>query len=115
MNKQVRTSTEVIAEIKRLQASDKSYNRLVNEGGEGYERDSITAELSQELTEALDREWNEKWTADYAATARAKWNAAAKIVIDSKKYQYQQKAIEAIEKATGFAFADIKKAKEIYG
>ena len=111
----MRTSTEIKAEIDAIKKRDAYYNELNNEGSDGYYNDSVPAALWNELTAALDAEWNEKWTADYAATARAKWNAAAKIVIDSKKYQYQQKAIEAIEKATGFAFADIKKAKEIYG
>ena len=113
MNKQVRTSTEVIAEIKRLQASDKSYNRLVNEGGEGYERDSITAELSQELTEALDREWNEKWTASYWAEAKAKWNDVAKRL--QPKYKVYGLLAQAIEKETGLSLNDMQRAKQIYG
>ena len=113
MNKQVRSSTEVIAEIKRLQASDKSYNRLVNEGGEGYERDGITLELHNELTEALAREWTAKWTAGYWAEAKAKWNDVAKRL--QPKYKVYGLLAQAIEKETGLSLNDMQRAKQIYG
>ena len=113
--KKMRASTEIKAEIDALKKRDAYYNNLNNESAGGYYNDSVPAALWDELTASLDAEWSEKWTAEYAAAARAKWNAAAKTVIDSKKYKYQQQAIAAIEKACGFTFADIKKVKEIYG
>ena len=113
MNKQVRSSTEVIAEMKRLKAADKAYNSLVNEGCEGYERDGITLELHNELAEALAREWTAKWTASYWEAAKAKWNDAAKRL--QPKYKAYGLLAQAIEKETGLSLNDMQKAKQIYG
>lgn len=91
-----------------------AYDKLQNEGGEGYvsfdkrypkqptkaEQDEILAKSAAELDAAFAAEW----TKEVTATRRAKWNAEA------VKFGHPRKA----EIALGFTMRDLKKAVVIY-
>ena len=108
----LRSSAEILAEIKALQAKDRAYNRLQNEGGEGYERDSVSDELVKECIDAQEREFNALWTKEYWETARTVWNNELRTNPPVALYGH---ALLKLEKATGYTLADMKKAKAIYG
>ena len=109
----MRTSTEIKAEIDAIKKRDAYYNELNNEGSDGYYNDSVPAALWNELTAALDAEWNEKWTASYWAESKVKWNDTAKRL--QPKYKAYGLLAQAIEKETGLSLNDMQRAKQIYG
>lgn len=114
-DKSMKTAAEIKRKIDEITKRDAYYNNLNNEGEGGYYNDSVPQSLRQEYADALEREWSLKWTKEYAAKAKEDWNKAAKLVIDSKKYQYQAQALAEIEKITGISREDMSKAKAIFG
>lgn len=111
----MKTSAEILAEIKRINANDKAYNRLMNEGGEGYERETSVAALYEEYKVAEEAEFRAKWTAEYVSVAKAAWNKAVAECSKNKAIKSQGQLIAAVEKMSGYKMADIKRAKEIHG
>ena len=110
----MRTTTEIKADITKLAAADRAYNRVLNEGGEGYERNSTSA-LTDEYLTAEAREFAADWTPEVLAARRAEWNAeVAKI---SAKYgrQIPQSAVLALPGKLGYQSADIARAKRLHG
>ncbi len=102
----MRSSTVIISEIKKIQATDKKYNHVANEGGEGYQRQSVPQALFDELAAAQDAEFAQKWTPDFTSKNRLAWNETAKSLGD-KATQF------LLEEKFGFSFYDLKKAIKI--
>ncbi len=92
-----------------------AYNKLQNEGGEGYvdyakryptqptqsEQDAILAQTKAELDAAFSTEW----TAEVTAARRATWNDAIKA-----KAPKTAREAAALEKAVGFTLTNLKRA-----
>lgn len=104
----MRTSKEIRAEINAIKAEDKKYNSLVNEGGYGYQRDSVPSKLWEELYAAEAAEFAAEWTPEVTAERRAEWNVSVKR--DAKGGTIRSAQVRAIEAKVGFTMADLKKA-----
>ena len=111
----MKSAAAILVEIKALQARDRAYNRLQNEGGEGYERETNTDALYEQYKSAEDAEFRAKWTKEYAATAKVAWNKAVAECSKNKAIKSQGQLIAAVEKMSGYKMDDMKRAKEIHG
>lgn len=111
----LRSSAEIRKELDALSAKDKAYNRLQNEGGEGYERDSIPESLHNEYMAALDREFKQKWTKEYFEEARSAWNSIVAEKSNGGKIALTKKDLESIERRVGENSQDIAKARDMLG
>lgn len=100
------TSSDLRTQINAMQAADRRYNNLVNEGGEGFERNSVPESMQVAYTAALQAEFAAEWTLDVLNARRAEWNAAC----TSGKYDN----LPQIERATGLKLADIARAKTLH-
>ena len=111
----MRSSKVIKAEIDAIRSGDKRYNSLQNEGGEGYERNSVPQSLYDELMEASEFEFKAIWTPEYWEAVRKEWNETGKKLAESGRYKNNGELQRAIEKATGYDFQDMAHAKRIYG
>ena len=109
----MRSTNAIAAEIKGLAAKDKSYNRVVNEGGEGYERDS-TRELRLEWLEAEKAEFAAAWTLDVLTARRAAWNAEIAVLADRKVVMTARVVLEVVARL-GYNLDQIRRAKALHG
>lgn len=92
---------------------DRLYNNAINEGGEGYERDS-TAALYVELKIALAAEFAEEWTHTILATRGSKWNdGVADMVTRLGADGIHWKDVRELSDLLGFSLDDIKQAKKL--
>lgn len=98
---QMRSSKEIAAEIKRLQADGRKVNAYQNEGCTGYDHTANLAALDAEYREAKAAEFAAEWTKDVTAARREAWNAIART---GERNTYK------IEQAVGFSLVDLKKA-----
>ena len=110
-----RTAAAVSAEIARIQAADRAYNSVVNEGGEGYERNSVPAALFAELAAAQDAEFAATWTLPVLTERRAAWNAGMQQITAKHGRMVPANALSALEQRLGYRFADIGRAKRLHG
>ncbi len=109
----MRTTAEISADIAKVKAADRAYNRVLNEGGEGYERDS---------TEVLEREWLAAQAAEFAAVwtletlnaRRSAWNAEM-LELSAKRVTMTPKLMDSIIARLGYSLTDIKRAKALHG
>jgi len=111
----MKSAAAILAEINRITAADRSYNKFVNEGGEGYQRETNVDALYEQYKAAESAEFNAKWTKEYAATAKAAWNKAVSECSKNKAIKGQGQLIAAVEKMSGYKMDDMKRAKEIHG
>ena len=105
----LRTAEEIKKEIERIQAKDRSYNNFVNEGGEGYQRDSVPPELWVEIKTATKKEFCLRITKEIFETMRKTWNDYC---VANKGQMV--KNIKEIETATGISYQDLITAKSYY-
>ena len=113
--KPLRSSAEIRKELDALSAKDKAYNRLQNEGGEGYYRDSIPESLHNEYMAALDREFKAKWTKEYFEEVRSAWNSIVAEKSNGGKIALTRKDLESVERRVGEKSQDIAKARTMLG
>lgn len=112
----MRTITQITAELNALIAADKAYNRVANEGGEGFERSNSGKDaLHAELTAAKDAAFASEWTAEVTATRRAAWNAGIECLVVKHGRAIPQASVSALRKSLGFGVAEISKAKKLHG
>lgn len=108
----MKTAAELLAEIKKIQARDKQYNALINEGGKGYEADSVPQSMWADLYEAEEREFKAKWGCEtFRNTQKTAWNAA----VAKFKTLKGNALLAAVESETGIKIADMKRAKAMFG
>lgn len=98
------------AKIKRLAA----YDRVVNEGGEGYSTAEAASEANANkhwpiVKAAQDALFAAVWTAEVTAERRATWNAEMAALIAAKK-QATPATITSIQNRLGFTLSDLRKA-----
>jgi hypothetical protein len=110
-----RTSAQINAEIAALQAADRAYNRVVNEGGEGYERNSVPATLVAEFHAAKDAEFAAEWTLDVLTERRAAWNAGVNALMSKHGRNVPVEAVSDLSLRLGYGVAEIGKAKRLHG
>ncbi len=106
-----RSSKEIISEIEELQVKDRRYNSFINEGHEGYTRNSVSDDLEKELEAALLRVFEEIWTKESTILRRKKWNDCVVGLGD----RVNLKEIIKLEKDLGFTASDLKKAVAKWG
>lgn len=106
----MRTTKAIQAEIEAIRAKDRAYNKIQNEGGEGYERDSVPASLRQEWLDAEKAEFAAEWTLDVLTARRAAWNAAV-----ARRQPKTPAAVAQLQRDMGYTIADIKRAKALHG
>lgn len=106
----MRSTKAIQTEIDAIRAKDRAYNRLQNEGGEGYERDSVPASLRQEWLDAEKAEFAAAWTLDVLTARRAAWNEAV-----ARRQPKTFAAARELERDMGYTIADIKRAKALHG
>lgn len=112
----MRTTTQIAAEIKTLRAADKFYNRLVNEGGDGYEReDSRIATLNEEYLAASKAEWAAEWTPEVFAARRVAWNAEVARVSAANGGTVPAGELKAMIARLGYSHMDLARAKAALG
>lgn len=111
----MRSSAEIGREIHALQVADARYNRINNEGGEGYERrNERLPALEKEFCAALKEEFAAEWTADTVSARSAAWNSAVKPLVESGN-PVKPAAVRAIEQRLGFSRHDLATAKVLLG
>lgn len=99
----MRTTTEIKAEIDTIRKAMNGYNRLVNEGGEGYvAEDQRIPALAAEFIVAQSAEFAAAWNAEVAPLV-----AAGKPV--------KPEVVKAVETKLGYTLADIARAKKLHG
>ena len=108
----MRTTTEILAAIKLAGAKDRAYNRVLNEGGEGYERDSTEA-LQAEYFEAEKAEFAAIWTNEVTVARRATWNAEM-MALSAKKIPMTGKLMTATIAKLGFSLLDLKRGMKLH-
>ena len=108
----MRSTTEISADIAKAKAADRAYNRVLNEGGEGYERDSAEA-LQREYMAAEAAEFAAVWTLDVLNTRRAAWNAEM-LALSAKRVTMTPKLMDSIVARLGYGLSDIKRAKALH-
>lgn len=106
----MRTTKIIQAEIEAIRAKDRAYNRIQNEGGEGYERDSVPEALKQEWLDAEKAEFAATWTLEVLMARRAAWNDAV-----ARRAPKTSAAVAQIQRDMGYTLADIKRAKALHG
>lgn len=107
----MRTFKQIQADIDAIRAKDRAYNRVVNEGGEGYNRDSVPAALYAERDAADAAAFAAEWTIDVFMARRAAWNAeVAKLGASINARQFT-----GLQDRLGYKLADIRKAKTMLG
>ncbi|HEX5539882.1 MAG TPA: hypothetical protein VFX01_08865 [Methylophilaceae bacterium] len=111
----MRKSQQIQAEINAIRAKDRAYNNLVNEGGEGYERDSVPSALYQELRAADESEFLALWTVELLAVRRAAWNAGVAALTKQHGSNIPTAAVRDLENSLGYKLDDIKRAKRLHG
>ena len=111
----MRTTTEIQGEIAAIQAKDKAYNRLVNEGGEGYERNSVPEALWSELLAAEAATFAAEWTAQVTAQRLSAWAAGVAALTAKHGKQIPHAAVRGLEISSGYTLADLRKAKALHG
>jgi hypothetical protein len=109
MTKAQETLNKLKAERQAAMQKAKNYDRVANEGAEGF----LTAEqVSQKyfdlISAAEDVVFAEKWTLEHLTAERARWNEQ---VVNAKSYA----DIAALEKKLGLTVGDLKKAKQLHG
>jgi hypothetical protein len=109
----MKSAAAILEEINRITAADRAYNRLQNEGCEGYERETNTDALYEQYKAARDTEFRAKWTKEYAEKAKAVWNKAVS-ECSNKAIKSQGQLIAAVEKMSGYKMDDMKRANEIH-
>lgn len=111
----MRTSQAIEAEMNELRLKDKAYNRLVNEGGEGYETENARIpELFREWKAAMAAEFAAEWTVETLAARRAAWNVEIRPLVEAGK-PVKPADVQAIERRLGYTMSDIKRAKALHG
>jgi len=111
----MRTVTEIKAEIKKIEAEDMAYNRLVNEGRGGYERDSVPSSLRQELYAAIEAAFAAEWTPAVTEARKALWNASVKELSSKQGGKVTHGQMAILAKKLGYGVDEIVKAKAING
>jgi len=112
----MRTTTQIAAEIAKINAADRSYNNVINEGGEGYERDSVPQALRDEYSAAEQAEFAAAWTNDVTQQRRAAWNAAiAAIAAKYGERGMTAKRFADLQTSLGYKLADIRRATALHG
>lgn len=109
----MRSTTEIGADIAKAKSADRAYNRALNEGGEGYERDSTEA-LEREWLAAQAAEFAAVWTLDTLNARRAAWNAEM-MALSAKRVTMTPKLMDSIIARLGYSLSDIKRAKALHG
>lgn len=110
----MRTTTEIAAQINKIRVADKAYNRFVNEGGEGYERNSVPQALIDEYKAADKAEFLAVWTAGITTERRAAWNGAINAHVAKHGSNISVDQVKAIEQSLGYKLDDIKRAKSLH-
>jgi hypothetical protein len=108
----MRTTTQIAADIKAAAARDSDYNRVMNEGGEGYERDT-TAALRAEYMASEKAEFAAVWTLDTTQARRAAWKTEMQALAAAKQ-PATAKTIGPIVKRLGYSLGDIQRAKALH-
>ena len=107
----------LFAKVKAEMKSAARYDRLQNEGGEGYSsEDDVFAKYSQQF-EALQKEIAEEseisfkaeWTKEVTAERRAIWNKEVKA-----KSSWTPAGVRGLEKRLGFEMGAMKKAVSMH-
>lgn len=111
----MRTTTEIQAEITKIRDADNRYNQVVNEGGEGYARDSVPDALRAEYLAAEQAEFAATWTAETTAARRAAWNAGVAKLTAARGNNVTGHHLRALATSLGYTLADIKRAKALHG
>lgn len=106
----MRSTTVIQAEIEAIRTKDRAYNRIQNEGGEGYERDSVPDALKQEWLDAEKAEFAAEWTLEILTARRAAWNAAV-----ARRAPKTPAAVAQLGADLGYRLQDIKRAKVLHG
>lgn len=106
----MRSSKEIKIEIQKIREADRRYNNVVNEGGEGFERDSVPDSLRDELAAALKVEFGRDWPRQVTIERREKWNATVR----SKASSGIQFTSRDIEKELGYSMTDLLRAVSIH-
>lgn len=110
----MRTTTQIVDEIKALQAKDRAYNSLVNEGGEGYEReDSRIAALQDEFLAAAKAEKAAQWTVEIFVARRAAWNAEVAKVAAANGGAVPNSEFKSMVARLGYSHTDLAYAKDL--
>lgn len=110
-----RTAAAIRAEIASIQAADRVYNHTVNEGGEGFERSSVSQALHDELYAADNAEFLAVWTADVLAARRAAWNAGLQQLVNKHGRNIPQAAVSDLQRRLGYGVGEIARAKRLHG
>lgn len=110
-----RTAAAIRAEIASIHAADRAYNRTINEGGEGCERNSVSLALHDELQAAEDAEFAAIWTADVLAARRAAWNAGLQQIVNKHGRNVPQAAVSDLQRRLGYGVGEIARAKRLHG
>lgn len=111
----MRTTTEIKAEIDTIRKAMNGYNRLVNEGGEGYvAEDQRIPALAAEFIVAQSAEFAAEWTVETTAARRAAWNAEVAPLVAAGK-PVKPEVVKAVETKLGYTLADIARAKKLHG
>lgn len=105
-----RTVQQIEAEISAIQASDRAYNRVVNEGGEGFARNTMRAELWAELADAKKAAFAAEWTFAVWTERRAAWNAE----VAKFGARVSDAQIAALIKRMGYSHHDLRNAKALH-
>lgn len=107
----MRTSKDIQNEIEEIRKKDKAINYLQNEGGEGYEQDSVPESLLTEFYTAKEKEfWNE-WTVETFNKRRKQWNEYV-LSFDGQEGKVSLKQIVDFKNKNGWNLYDLKKANE---
>ena len=98
---QIETLKAQAQELKTKIEEAKKYDRLVNEGGDGYKsHEQYLNEYSTVLFELSKLEFAAEWTPETTTVRRQAWNKSGATPSNMR----------AIQEKLGFTFADLKKA-----
>lgn len=117
-----RTIEQITADIQAIRAADRAYNRSNNEGGYGYERDSVPASLIAEYDAAVVAAESDEaaafaaeWTLEVFTARRAEWNEGARALAAKHGKSIPAAAIRAQEARLGYTMDAIIRAKQLHG
>lgn len=96
----------------------KAYDRLQNEGGEGYSTYEVKSEALYNkhgpIINALEKQvFAAEWTTEVFAARRATWNEIMTERFLSKNINPTTRQLQAVEQELGFTFRDLGRAKSI--
>lgn len=110
--------SEVKEYIKELDKGRRTYNNIMNEGGEGFnpfDNEPAYERAHDRIKQIQSEEFAKEWTKEKTNERRSMWNSEGAKLPRTPNGMVKISDINALEKRLGFTVEDIKKAKLLHG